>query len=341
MKKIVIALALSAMTIPALALDKMPEEAGFSGFVNLGAGGGSVESNFLARISGMDLDLSDDTIYSLDSPDEKDIFMPTIGLSVGYTFSNLKTRVSLGNDLADFLQFDRATLLALRHDFDSIGNIQLAFLNSSLAATEVWADPYLTGASRKNTDSDSSGGRITWDKIFGSNFELKLTARKKEIDDEFSGQSLLESGQLSAAQVQLLDREGDITRAELGYMFNLENGKHLIRPSVSYIDRDLDGDAMSQDGVELGLSYAYSTSDVRWVSNLSYNKLDGDAVNPIFGQVNDADTYGISSQLFFPGLFGLEKWTPNLSVAWGEQDSDIDFNDTSVWVVSAAMFRRF
>lgn len=337
MKKTALALALAALAMPTLALDALPTEKGFSGFVNLGAGGGAVESNFLARISGVDLDLSDDTIDSLDSPDDEDIVMPSVGMSVGYTFSSLKTRVSIGNDLADFLQFDRATLLAVRHDFDRIGNIQLGFLNSSALATEVWADPYLTGEKRKDTEFSSNGGRITWDKIFGSQFELKVTAKEVEVDDEDSGASL----GLSAAQRKLLDREGDVSRVELGYMFNLQDGKHLIRPSVTYIDRDLDGDAMSQDGYSVGVSYAYSTSDVRWVNNLSYASLDGDKENPIFNEVNDADRYSVASQLFFPGLFGLEKWTPNVSIAWAEEDSDIDFNDSSVWIFSVAMFRKF
>lgn len=337
MKKTALALALSALAMPTLALDAMPTEKGFSGFVNLGAGGGAVESNFLARISGIDVDLSDDTIDSLDSPDDEDIFMPSASLSVGYTFSSLKTRVSIGNDMADFLQFDRGTLLAVRHDFDRIGNIQLGVMNSAGLATEVWADPYLTGEPRKDTEFSSSGGRITWDRIFGSQFELKATAREVEIDDEDSGASL----GLSAAERKLLDREGDVTRVELGYMFDVGQGKHLIRPSVAYLDRDLDGDAMSQDGYEVGLTYAYSTSDVRWVNNLSYTSLDGDKENPIFNEVNDADRYTATSQLFFPGLFGLEKWTPNVSIAWGESDSDIDFNDSSVWIFSAAMFRKF
>jgi hypothetical protein len=339
MKKTALALALSALAMPTLALDAMPTEKGFSGFVNLGAGGGAVESNFLARISGIGVDLSDDTIDSLDSPDDKNIALPSVGVSAGYTFSSLKTRVSVGNDLYDFLQFDRATLLAVRHDFDSIGNIQLGLLSSSGIATEVWADPYKTGEKRKNTDFRSTGGRITWDKMFGSQFELKASAKEVDIDDENSGSS--PSLGLSAAQRKLLDREGDVSRVELGYVFNLQDGKHLIRPSVTYIDRDLDGDAMSQDGYGVGVSYIYSTSDARWVNNLSYASMDGDKVNPIFNEVNDADRYGVSSQLFFPGLFGLEKWTPNIGVAWAEEDSDVDFNDSSVWVISAAMFRRF
>ena len=337
MKKTAIALVLAAMAAPSIALDKMPDEAGFSGFVNLGAGVGNVESNFLARISGLDIDLGDDTIDDRGSPDDEDLVMPALGLNLGYTFASKKTRVAIGNDLTDFLQFDRSTLLSLRHDFDRIGNIQLGVLSSSAAATEVWADPYLVGKPRKDTEFSSTGARITWDKIFGSNFELKVQTRKVEIDDEASGESL----DLSKAERKLLDREGDVARAEVGYMFNIGNGTHLIRPSIAFIDRDLDGDAMSQDGYEVAVSYAYSTDGFRWVNNVVVDSLEGDKKNPIFDEVNDEDRIALSSTMFFPGLFGLEKWTPNVSVAWAEGDSDIDFNDTKVWIATVSMFRRF
>ncbi len=67
-KKTAIAAVVSAIAMPALALEPMPKEPGFSGFVNLGAGTGSVESNFLARVAGIDVDLGDDTIQDFGSP---------------------------------------------------------------------------------------------------------------------------------------------------------------------------------------------------------------------------------------------------------------------------------
>jgi hypothetical protein len=337
-KKTVIALAVAAVSLPALALDKMPEEAGFSGYVNLGAGTGSIESNFLARLSGVDIDLGDDTITDFGSPDDEDITLPAVNLNLNYTFSNLKTQVSLGNDLADFLQFDRSTRLSLRHDFDSLGRMQIALLSSAFPKTEVWADPYELNKSRKETERSSTGGRLTWDKILGSHFELQVSSRTIEIDDERSGEDL----GLSRAQRKLLDREGDINRVELGYMFIMGEGRNILRPSVAYIDRDLDGDAMSQDGVEVGLTWLYNNKEnFRWVNNVVYTSLEGDKKNPIFNEVNDADQVGFASQMFFPTLFGLEKWEPNASFIWGDSDSDIDFNDGKGWMFNVGIGRQF
>lgn len=337
MKKTALALAMTSLATPALALEKMPEESGLSGYVNLGVGSGSIESNFLARLAGIDLDLGQETINDLGSPDDESITTAAINLNVNYTFSNLKTQVSLGNDLADFLQFDRSTRLAIRHDFDGIGRFQLGLLSSAFPQTEVWEDPYLVGQSREETERDSTGGRLTWDKIFGSHFEVKVQTREIELDEERSG----ESQGLSAAERALLDREGDKVRAEIGYMFVLDGGTNVIRPSVAYIDNDLDGDAMAQDGFEVAVSYLHNGDNFRWANNLAFTQLDGDEENPLFNEVNDADQIVIASQLFFPGLFGLDKWEPNIAVMYGDYDSDIDFNDATGWMVNVAIGRQF
>ncbi len=339
MKKTVIA-ALTALALPAAALDEMPAP-GFNGYVNLGVGTGSIESNFLARVRGIDVDLGDDNLERFGSPDDESITLPAVNLNIGYTFSGGKTRVFLGNDLADFLQFDRTTLLALRHDFDSLGRVQAAILSSAFPATEVWEDPYVIGESRDETEFSSTGARITWDKIFGTQFELKVSARERDLDEERSGQWLVDRGELTPAEAKLLDREGDVMRADLGYLFSFGDGKHLLRPSVAYIDRDLDGDAMAQDGYEVALSYAFQRQNFRWVNNALFQSLEGDKENPIFGDASDEDVFALASQMFFPGAFGLDKWTPNISAIWADGDNDIDFNDSAGWMISVGMFRNF
>lgn len=337
MKKIASTLALACACAPAMALDKMPDEPGLSGFVNAGVSTGSIESNTLARVGVIDLDLGDDTIDDFGSPDDESITTVALNLTVNYTFSNLKTQVSLGNDLANFLQFDRSTIVSLRHDFDSFGRVQGSVLSSAFPQTEVWEDPYVLGEKRKDTERDSTGGRLTWDKIFGTQFELKVQKRKIEINDERSGRAL----GLGNAQRALLDREGDVYRSELGYMFNIDNGTHMIRPSIAYIDRDLDGDAMAQDGYEGAVSYLYRNGDITWANTLSYSSLEAGKENPIFEDSHDSEQIVFATQVFVSGLFGLEHWMPNIALMYGESDSDIDFYDSKGWLVNVAIGRQF
>lgn len=179
---------------------------------------------------------------------------------------------------------------------------------------------------------------MTWDRMFGSNFELKISVTERDIDDEQSGISL----PLTLAERQLLNRNGDITRIELGYLFINANKRHAIRPGIRYVDRDLDGKAMAQKGGAVELTYVYQAANtMRWVTNVVYGKSDGDAVNPIFNQKNDASRIMFASTLFMPGPFGLDKWTANIGVVWGRDDTDISFNETELWLISAGMLRHF
>ncbi|MEM9255907.1 MAG: DUF2860 family protein [Pseudomonadota bacterium] len=337
MKKIVALAATTALSLPAVALDRMPEKSGFSGFFNIGVGVGALESNFVAKLKGFDVDLSDETIQDFGSPDDEDLITPALNINVNYTFSNLKTQVSIGNDLSDFLQFDRSTVASVRHDFDTLGRVQLSFVSTPYLATEVWEDPYILNAKRNGTERTSDGGRFTWDKIFGSQFELKIESRAIDLDEERSGEAL----GLSESERALLDREGDSNTVELGYLFILDEGANVARPSFTYIDQDLDGKAMAQEGYKLGFSWLHTNPSISWVNNLNYTIWNGDERNPIFGERNDATTYAIASQMFFKNAFGMKHWQPNVSVLYAKTDGDIEFNDSAGWLVSVAIGRTF
>ena len=146
---------------------------------------------------------------------------------------------------------------------------------------------------------------------------------------------------LTPAERQLLDRNGDAYRVELGYAMKIDD-QHFLRPSIRYVDDDRDGRAMAQEGYALELTYAYTFGKgKRWVSTGSYGEFDGDEQNPLFGKRNDADRYFFATTLFLPGLFGLDKWTTNIGAVFGKQDSDITFNQTNLWLVNAGILRRF
>jgi hypothetical protein len=315
MKKLLILPIMAGLSLPSLALQPIGD-AGINGIVNLGGSTGEIETNFLAQVDGVNVDLGDPRIDSFDSPDSESLTMAVANFDVGYTLASGKTRFSVGNDFRDFIEFDRTTRIAVRHDFDSIGSMKLAGLAPPSLATKVYSDPYQTNVKRGTTDKEVSGARFTWDKIMGSNFEVVLSAANIDIEDEDSGQAL----GLSKSDQDLLDRNGDILGLEVGYKFTL-NDNNTLRPSIKYIDRDLDGD---------------------WATRVAYSDMSGDKDNPIFGDANDADIYGISSIMSFPGSIGfLGKWTPNIGVSWADNDSDIDFNDSNIWMVSAALSRRF
>lgn len=337
MNKLVFLFAFSAFSTTVSALDLLGDKTGVGGFVNLGFMGGEVSNNFLANMKTIDVELSDDTINDLGSPSAKGLISPIAAFELSYTFSNKKTRITAGNDFANYLQFDRTTILSLRHDFEGIGTLQISYETNPAIGTEVWTDPYLTGAPRTETDLEMSGIGLTWDRIFGSNFELKLRAIELDIDDENSGASQ----SLTDEERQLLDRNGDVYRVDLGYLYTTKNRKHIIRPSIRYTERDLDGRAMAIETIAVELFYVYLPAQGwRLVSKMRFGDFEGDEVNPLFGKRNDGQSYVVSSALFFRG-FGWENWSPNITFIYGKNDADISFNRSEVWLITAAVLRRF
>lgn len=317
----------------------IPEKSGFSGYVNLGAGGLSVKSNMLASIMSGKVDLGDKTVNSLnDSPNNSEGgAIPSVNFEVSYTFGSTRTQLHVGNLLEDFLSMDMTTVAGVRQDVGKAGLVGASYRSTSLP-TDVWQDPYLTDAKRKDTDRTSQGFRLYWQQFMSSGLEMRYTYSDIDIDKERSGESLA----LSIAQRKLLDRNGDIDRYSLLYEFSSEDKKHIVTPQLTYLDRDLDGDAMSNDGGRASINYIYQHNDKwRWVMNASYADVDYNEANPIYDYKDSADTYGGSVTMFYTGAFGLDKWTFNATAGYFEEDHDIDFYDTKVSVFTLGMLRRF
>lgn len=326
------------LAAPAQAAVFIPEQGGFSGFVNLGAGYASVESSFMAKTLFGSVDLGDEKIDSLDrSPDKQEGILPVASFELSYTLAESRTQFYVGNLLEDFLRFDTNTVFGVRQGIGRAGILGASLRNTAIT-TEVWADPFVTGVRRNETDREGFGYRVFWQQIFGTGLEIEYTATKVDIDDERSGQAV----GLSPAEQKLLDRNGDLSRLEFRYEFNLDNRRHIFTPGISFNDNDRDGGAVSYDGVGVNFNYIY-THNQRWrhVINFTYSDFDLDETNPIYGIKDSATQFGGSYTAFYIEPFGWSRWSANLTLGWFEEDRDIDFYDTSVRLVTLGFLRRF
>jgi hypothetical protein len=87
----------------------------------------------------------------------------------------------------------------------------------------------------------------------GSQFDFRISNRESDIDDENSCAALPAANLITLEQQALLDRNGDITSTSL--IYNWDRGKgQLLSLDFTYLDHDLDGEAMSFDGYSLQLS---------------------------------------------------------------------------------------
>ena len=324
----------------ARAMPPIPDDSGWSGYLNIGVGAGSSESNMLAGISSVDL--GDEQVSSLDqSPDDEDIVLPALQFQIAYTFNGMGTQLYLSNQVADHLNFDLDTTLethfGVRQDFPEVGIVDFSLAASALP-TDVWKDPYLVDEDRGDTERTSNGLHIVWGNIFGSPFEFAWASREIEIDDERSGKE----GKLglTSKEQRSLRRGGDFDRVDLSYSWKI-NDRHTLVPGIAYLDYDLDGAAMAEDGLLLQLKHFYEKNRWRVVSKVFYEDLESDQANPIYNKERDVETIGGSVTAFYAKPFGLQDWSANASVAYYEGDSNIDFYDSSFGLVSIGMLYRF
>ena len=150
----VLAFALFFGADPATALEPIPKESGFSGFIRPGVGFVRFKSNMVASFLGFDL--SDDRIDSLESsPDAQSNGIAFVPFSLQYTFASTRTQLFLGTDLTDLIRFDFAQRAGIKQELGKFGILEGGFLFSGIPA-KVWKDPYLVGRDRDDTRRTSN-----------------------------------------------------------------------------------------------------------------------------------------------------------------------------------------
>jgi hypothetical protein len=318
-----------------MAIEPIPQKSGFSGFFNVGVVYLSVKSNMVA---GNDLgDVGKRTIDSIfDSPDSEDDVLPLLNGELRYTFASTRTQLFIGNLLEDYLRLDLATLAGLRQELPDASILGLSYVFNGIA-TEVWKDPYVAGWRRQKTDRTSSGLRLTYDKILGSDLEVEFTWRKIDVDDELSGRTFLG---LPEFQAERLDREGDQFQLEFLYTFRFGE-KHSLVPSFEYARFDLDGDAMSHHRYRVALTHGYRADRFSFVTNLLYAYADYDKRNPIYNKTREDHRFGGSVSAFYHRLFNVEKLSLMGTIFGYNDDANIDFYEASALGGSLSLFFRF
>jgi hypothetical protein len=322
----------------AMAIEPIPTTPGWRGFVVAGGGYADLKSN---TIAGNNLiDIGRPVIDSVNQrPRSDDTFHPVITGEINYTFGG-GWQAFFGTSLEDAVTLDGVTQLGARKDLGSAGIVQGGFLFSGIP-TQVWEDPYAEGVRRKETDRDSTGVRLEWDRILGSAFDLTFSYRDISIDTERSGQGVT-SVVCDAACQDLLQRDGDQYHFDASYLFRLGEGRrHLVRPMLRYTIDDRDGDAISGDAYRVQLSYIFLGQGYTVASNVAVGGSSQDARNPIFGVKTDSDRFAVDTTLFYRLPTESGRWQAVGSVLWGEEDSDVAFHDNELFMISVGAMYRF
>jgi len=323
----------------AMALDPIPKESGFGGFIRPGVSYLNYKSNMVASFLGYDL--SEKKINSLDdSPDSESTGLVLVPFSLQYTFASTRTQLFLGTDLTDLIRFDYTQQFGVKQEIGNLGILQGGILFSGIPA-KVWKDPYVVDKNRKDTNRTSNGMRLAWDRIGGSHLQLQYTYRKIDISSEKSGDFL----DLTSAEKSLLKRDGDRHVGEAVYRFRFGK-KHTLNPAFIYSYDDRDGDAMKSDGYDFQLTYGYNGDTFKFTGNASIGWADYDDKNPIYDKKQDDDRYGIQGTLYYENpwswsLFGSDPMNFFVNAAFAETNSNIDFYDQEAILVGGGVFFKW
>ncbi len=335
----VVASALLLMANVATALEPIPKESGFSGFIRPGIGFINYKSNMVASFLGFDL--SDKKTDSLDdSPDSQSSAIGLVPFSLEYTFASTRTQLFLGTDLTDLIRFDYTQQFGVKQGIGNLGILQGGILFSGIPA-KVWKDPYVVDQNRKETSRTSNGGRLTWDRIFGSQLQVRYTYRKIDISSEKSGDFL----GLSNADKKLLERDGDRHIGDILYRFNFAK-KHTLAPAFIYTDDDRDGGAMRSKSYDFQLTYVYLGDTFGFTGNGFWGWADYDKRNPIYDKKQDDDRFGVQGTLYYKNPWDWSLWGSKpmnffLSAAFADTDANIDFYDQEAFLATAGVFFRW
>lgn len=326
----VAAVALAAAPVFA-ADDRVPATRGFYGNLLLGAGYFDLESNLVA---GNDLiDASTRTIASVtQAPPSNDTTYAIVSGELAYAFGN-QWEAFFGVSIEDYVTLDFSTRLGARKQWDGIGVLGASFVTTAALPTEVWADPYLVGTPRLATERDSNGVRLDWWRIFGTGFFAQLQSREIDVDTEASGTDPALG--LGADEILLLRRDGTNSRATLGYRW--ETGRHTWQPEFTFTTADRDGGAIAAEATTLQLSYGYRGDIWTLAASASLFQRDHDEANPVYGLKTDADGYAVSLSAFRKLDLGTGDWRAFANVIHAENDSDIDFHDSSAFAASIGL----
>ena len=316
------------------AIQHIPTQNGWGGFVVLGAGYTNQKSNTVAgnRI----MDIGKESIANInDSPQSDDKYHITPTAELKYTFGN-QWQAFLGSSLFDQLTLDFSQQLGIRKQIDNGDRFSAGLLFSGIPR-QVWEDPYQTSTPRNATDLDSQGARIEWDQMFGSGANITLSYRDIEIDEDRIGQDPALGCDVNCQNA--LQRDGDFVELEFAWGFRL-SPRQAIRPAIRWFANDRDGSAQDNDGFKALLTWQILGDAYSVILNGLYFDKSYDNPNPLYGIKQDSDGFVLNGTAFY-NLTSDGRWRAVGTLTYGDAESNISFHDTELFQATLGVFFQF
>jgi hypothetical protein len=187
--------------------------------------------------------------------------------------------------------------------------------------SEVWRDPYLTNAHRKETRECNYGSRIVYDEILGSRFKLayefsRVNVNVDEIGDRFKD----------------LERDGYVHKAEAVYDIRLGRSFSL-KPGFELSIGDTDGDANAYVGYQFGLGLRVFTKVYQLMLKAAVGWDDYDDRHPLFSKTRNDTRYSAYGMFTRSNLFGKNCLFGTLMAGYSYRDSNIGFLEAQTFMI--------
>jgi hypothetical protein len=299
-------------------------ESGFGGRLSLGSIVANARTNMVSSVGFGLLQLSQAVPDSLNGqPKAHTGVLPVVALSLRYTFAQTGTQLFAGTVSGDALQFEDFLQGGVRQAIGSAGTVSLAYLYGP--PVKVWVDPYVAGVARTETNRDSQGARLGWERVLGSGLQVQYTFLNTTIDHEASGSFL----GLGPDDTRLLQRGGDTHQGEIRYSFTFA-GAHQFTPAFVYTREDLHGKAMGAQGYDFKLRHALRVSAFQLLMEGSIGRRVHDEPNPVFGRKQADTRYSASATALYRtpfgwAPFGHRRWSVFATAGYTAADSNISF----------------
>lgn len=303
----------------ATAFDRAETAAGFSGRISAGAG-------FMTSTDQLKTTDENKQIDSLGGDaDGYDSILPLALFKLQYTFAESGRALYFGTPSE--ISGSPGLSLGIVQPLPGGSRLDLSVFANPFS--EVWQDPYLTDADRKETDKTRFGARIGYEKILGSGFNLAYSFSREDVDEDDIGDRFKD-----------LERDGMIHSAEVEYAFQLSRSVSLV-PGFELAIADIDGEANAYTGYTFGLGFRKFSKDYQLVLKASIGRDDYDDRHPVFDKTRNDTNYAVFGMFTRSNLFGKDYLFGTLMAGYRYRDSNIGFLEAQTFISGAMIGIEF
>lgn len=324
----------------AAAFNTIPEESGFDGFLLIGGTATNFSSNIVAGNSLTHVDHASTNGLNEAPSSEQGVSGIFTG-ELNYTFAEQGVQLYVGNELEDILRYDLTTQFGIRKSLKGNGIASFAFLTSGVLPTHVYEDPFNVD-NAKEADRDMRGIKFGWDNIADKGVNVEIALKDIDVVTENSGLALVKQGAITESDQALLERTGETKTLRVSYLHSF-NSHHHIEPQLVAERVDKDGEAIAHDRYGVSFSYFYLNGRFSIVSQMAYSYSEYDEINPVWNRQDVGENHiaGASVVLSYAKPFDWEDTSFVTSIAYANENSNIDFYDADIATASVGLLYQF